>query len=244
MADAGPRLAVDIGGTFTDVALDAPTGLVTGKVLTDYAEPERAILTAILSAADQAGIAPGDIGQVIHGTTLVTNALIERRGARMAFVTTEGFRDVIFAEADKHPEFRDEVRMWHDHWIEMASPEIPHSTKLLREIRAKGMPVYALTNFGVESFAYAQTVYPVLTEFDQAFVSGELRMVKPDAEIYAALEGATGVVPDRLLFTDDRPDNIAAAQARGWHAHLFEHPQGWADTLVAHGVLTAEEARA
>jgi len=156
----------------------------------------------------------------------------------------EGFRDVIYAEADKHPQFRDEVRMWHDHWIEMASPEIPHSTKLLREIRAKGMPVYALTNFGVESFAYAQTVYPVLTEFDQAFVSGELRMMKPDAAIYAALEGATGVVPDRLLFTDDRPDNIAAAQARGWHAHLFEHPQGWADTLVAHGVLTAEEARA
>jgi N-methylhydantoinase A len=89
------RVGVDIGGTFTDVALDAPKGLVTGKVLTDYAEPERAILTAILQAADQAGIAPGDIGQVIHGTTLVTNALIERRGARMAFITTEGFRDVI-----------------------------------------------------------------------------------------------------------------------------------------------------
>lgn len=89
------RVGVDIGGTFTDVALDAPGGLVTGKVLTDYAEPERAILTAILSAAGQAGIAPADIGQVIHGTTLVTNALIERRGARMAFVTTEGFRDVI-----------------------------------------------------------------------------------------------------------------------------------------------------
>ncbi|PWK57291.1 hydantoinase/oxoprolinase family protein [Roseicyclus mahoneyensis] len=89
------RVGVDIGGTFTDVALDAPGGLVTGKVLTDYAEPERAILSAILAAADQAGIDPADIGQVIHGTTLVTNALIERRGARMAFVTTEGFRDVI-----------------------------------------------------------------------------------------------------------------------------------------------------
>ena len=89
------RVGVDIGGTFTDVALDTPGGLVTGKVLTDYAEPERAILTAILQATRQAGIAPSDIAQVIHGTTLVTNALIERRGARMAFVTTEGFRDVI-----------------------------------------------------------------------------------------------------------------------------------------------------
>jgi len=89
------RVGVDIGGTFTDVALEAAGGLVTGKVLTDYAEPERAILTAIETAAAEAGIAPGDIAQVIHGTTLVTNALIERRGARMAFITTEGFRDVI-----------------------------------------------------------------------------------------------------------------------------------------------------
>ena len=89
------RVGVDIGGTFTDVALQGPDGLVTGKVLTDYAQPERAILAATLAAARQAGIAPGDIGQVIHGTTLVTNALIERRGARMAFITTEGFRDVI-----------------------------------------------------------------------------------------------------------------------------------------------------
>jgi len=155
----------------------------------------------------------------------------------------EGFRDVIYAEAEKHPDFRDEVRMWHDHWIEMASPEIPHSTKLLRAIRAKGMPVFALTNFGVESFAYAQTVYPVLNEFDQAFVSGELRMMKPDPAIYEALERATGVAPAHLLFTDDRPDNIATAKARGWNAHLFKHPQGWADALVAHGVLTAEEAQ-
>jgi 2-haloacid dehalogenase len=156
----------------------------------------------------------------------------------------EGFKDVIYAEADANPDWADEIRLWHDHWIEMASPEIPHSTKLLRTIRAKGIPVYALTNFGVESFAYAQTVYPVLTEFDQAFVSGVLRMMKPDPAIYAALEQGTGVAPDRLLFADDRPDNITAAKARGWNAHLFQHPQGWAEALVAHGVLTQTEAAA
>ena len=89
------RVGVDIGGTFTDVALETPDGLVTGKVLTDYAAPEAAILRAIAAAVQKAGIAMADIGQVIHGTTLVTNALIERRGARMAFVTTQGFRDVI-----------------------------------------------------------------------------------------------------------------------------------------------------
>ncbi|WP_424970690.1 hydantoinase/oxoprolinase family protein [Dinoroseobacter sp. S76] len=89
------RVGVDIGGTFTDVALTHPGGLATAKVLTDYTAPEQAILDGIAAAAEQAGVALGDIAQVIHGTTLVTNALIERRGAKTAFITTEGFRDVI-----------------------------------------------------------------------------------------------------------------------------------------------------
>ena len=93
--DPSIRVGVDIGGTFTDVALTHAGGVSTGKVLTSHGQPEQAIIDAIRMAADDAGIALGRIGQVIHGTTLVTNALIERRGARLAFVTTEGFRDVI-----------------------------------------------------------------------------------------------------------------------------------------------------
>ncbi|WP_136443901.1 hydantoinase/oxoprolinase family protein [Pacificoceanicola onchidii] len=89
------RVGVDIGGTFTDIALQHPGGLSTCKVLTNYSQPEQAILDGVAQAADRAGIGLGDIGQVIHGTTLVTNALIERRGAKTAFITTEGFRDVI-----------------------------------------------------------------------------------------------------------------------------------------------------
>lgn len=89
------RVGVDIGGTFTDVALAHPDGMATCKVLTNYSQPEQAILDGIELAAAQAGIELSAIGQVIHGTTLVTNALIERRGAKLAFITTEGFRDVI-----------------------------------------------------------------------------------------------------------------------------------------------------
>ncbi|MDU8944206.1 hydantoinase/oxoprolinase family protein [Ovoidimarina sediminis] len=89
------RVGVDIGGTFTDVALLHPGGLTTGKVLTEYSQPEQAIIDAIVKAAGDAGVGLGEIGQVIHGTTLVTNALIERRGAKTALITTEGFRDVI-----------------------------------------------------------------------------------------------------------------------------------------------------
>ncbi|WP_299407330.1 hydantoinase/oxoprolinase family protein [uncultured Roseobacter sp.] len=95
MTSSSIRVGVDIGGTFTDVALEHPGGLATCKVLTNYSQPEQAILDGIAQAAAQAGCDLSAIDQVIHGTTLVTNALIERRGAKLAFITTEGFRDVI-----------------------------------------------------------------------------------------------------------------------------------------------------
>ena len=82
MTQAMVRVGVDIGGTFTDVALAYAGGLTTCKVLTNYTEPETAILEGIAIAAAQAGVPVSDIGQVIHGTTLVTNALIQRRGAK------------------------------------------------------------------------------------------------------------------------------------------------------------------
>jgi N-methylhydantoinase A len=90
-----PRVGVDIGGTFTDVSLMIGTENFTCKVLTNYSEPEQAILDGIIKAAKQANLALPKISQIIHGTTLVTNSLIERRGAKTAFITTDGFRDVV-----------------------------------------------------------------------------------------------------------------------------------------------------
>jgi N-methylhydantoinase A len=89
------RLAVDIGGTFTDVALDAPAGRVTAKVLTTPEAPERAVMQGVAAAVAKAGCRLGDIALIIHGTTLATNALIERKGAVTALITTEGFRDSV-----------------------------------------------------------------------------------------------------------------------------------------------------
>ncbi len=89
------RLGVDIGGTFTDVVLEKHGEPFTVKVLTTYAAPENAIIDGMHQVCTKAGVSPGDIGQIIHGTTLATNALIERRGAKTALITTKGFRDVI-----------------------------------------------------------------------------------------------------------------------------------------------------
>jgi N-methylhydantoinase A len=89
------RLAVDIGGTFTDLALEAGGKRTTAKVLTTQAAPERGVMDGFRTITQAAGVAPSDIELIIHGTTLATNAVIERKGARTALVTTEGFRDVI-----------------------------------------------------------------------------------------------------------------------------------------------------
>lgn len=89
------RVGIDIGGTFTDVALERDGRLFSAKTLTDYAAPEAAILKVLGEVLRQAGIGVTDVGLMIHGTTLATNALIQRNGARTALVTTAGFRDVI-----------------------------------------------------------------------------------------------------------------------------------------------------
>ncbi len=91
------RLAVDIGGTFTDlaVALEGGAARATVKVLTTPEAPERGVIDGVRAILRSAGLHPSDIALIVHGTTLATNAIIERKGARTALITTEGFRDVL-----------------------------------------------------------------------------------------------------------------------------------------------------
>jgi 2-haloacid dehalogenase len=152
------------------------------------------------------------------------------------------FRETIYNWAARHPAWEVELRWWYDHWIDMAAPRIEGSITLLRRLRAKGVPVFALTNFGIHSFEYALTQYDILHDFDHAYVSGRMGVTKPSARIYEMVEAHCGIAPGELLFTDDRVDNIEAAAARGWKTHLFDGPQGWAARLLAEGLLTVQEA--
>ena len=95
MTQQSVRLGVDIGGTFTDVVIEVGAASFSTKVLTTYIAPENAIIDGMQQVCAKAGIDPSQINQIIHGTTLATNALIERRGAKTALITTQGFRDVI-----------------------------------------------------------------------------------------------------------------------------------------------------
>ncbi len=103
---ADNRLAVDIGGTFTDVVLELGERTVSGKVLTTPEAPEKGVIDGVTRVLGEAGVEPDSIAMVIHGTTLATNAIIERRGARTALLTTQGFRDTLeFAYGHRFDQF-------------------------------------------------------------------------------------------------------------------------------------------
>jgi len=149
----------------------------------------------------------------------------------------------ILEAIDDYPEFAPELQLWHDGWSRLAGTPIPHSIRLLRALRSKGIPVWALTNFGEEPFEISCNDHDFLTEFDGAVVSGRIGIAKPDAGIYEALEDAVETPRSKILFADDRAENIAAAKARGWQTHLFETPAGWADRLVSDDLLSRKDAQ-
>ena len=116
------RLAVDIGGTFTDVVVAVGERLITAKVLTTARAPERGVLDGIDTVLASAGLAPERIDLVVHGTTLATNALIERKGARTALIVTEGFRDSLeMAHENRFEQY--------DILIDRPTPLVPRSLR-------------------------------------------------------------------------------------------------------------------
>jgi N-methylhydantoinase A len=116
------RLAADIGGTFTDVVLEHAGRRFSAKVLTTPRAPEEGMLDGIAQVLRSAGLAAGDVEVLIHGTTLATNALIERAGARTAFVTTAGFRDVLEMGYEKRYEH-------YDLNLELPPPLVPRALR-------------------------------------------------------------------------------------------------------------------
>ena len=122
------KLAADIGGTFTDIVLEAGRQRWSGKVLTTTQAPELGVIEGIGLVLEQSGMNPADIGVFIHGTTLATNALIERKGAKTAFVTTRGFRDILEQGYEKRFDH-------YDLMIDRSVPLVPRTLRFTVEER-------------------------------------------------------------------------------------------------------------
>ncbi len=151
------------------------------------------------------------------------------------------FGDTLEDAARENPGWSTEIRALRDNWTDIAQPAIDGSVRLLHALKSAGVPVFALSNFGAQNFPLSEAQFPFLRVFDRRYISGAMGMAKPDPAIYAAVEADCGFPPETLLFTDDRADNIATAQTRGWHTHLFETPQGLANCLTGHELLSKEQ---
>jgi N-methylhydantoinase A len=194
-AAAKARLAVDIGGTFTDVVLELPSGgRVTTKLLTTYAHPGEAVMQGIAQVLQQSDTRPSDVGLIIHGTTLATNALIERSGAVTALLTTQGHRDALaMAHEDRFEQY--------DVMIDRPVPLVPRHLRIpvrermdrdgrvliaLEESTVEGsLPI--LDEHGVESVAIGYLHAFVNPEHEQR-TADILQSARPDLSITLASE--------------------------------------------------------
>ena len=171
------RIAIDIGGTFTDVVAETDGGLSSIKVLTSARAPEEAALDGVQRLLDRLSRSHCEISSVVHGTTLATNALIERRGARTAFVTTAGFRDVLEMRYEKRFE-------QYALDIEMPEPLVPRPLRLglSERMLADGSVLRAPCDTEIDALADN-----IRTQAVEAVAIGFLHSYRnPEHEIYVA----------------------------------------------------------
>ncbi|MBB5751625.1 hydantoinase/oxoprolinase family protein [Prosthecomicrobium pneumaticum] len=142
------RLAFDIGGTFTDIVLDLDGRMVSTKVLTTPDAPERGALEGIAAVLAEAGVTPPELTLLVHGTTLATNAIIERKGAKTALVTTAGFRDSLEMAYENRFE-------QYDMYIEKPAPLVPRRLRFTvqERLNARGQPLVPLDEAAVAALA-------------------------------------------------------------------------------------------
>ena len=142
------RLAADIGGTFTDVVLDTPSGRHTAKVPTTPRAPESGVFEALDRVLAHSATAATDVDVFVHGTTLATNALIERTGARTAFLTTRGFRDILEMGFEKRFE-------QYDIFMDKPQPLVPRPLRreVDERVSARGKVLVALDSAQVRDIA-------------------------------------------------------------------------------------------
>jgi N-methylhydantoinase A len=164
------RLAVDIGGTFTDIVLEIRERRFTTKVLTTPRAPEEAVVTGTRFVLDKAGLRFADLSVFLHGTTLATNAIIERKGAKTALVATEGFRDVI--------EIADEGRYdQYDILIDKPKPLVPRRLRFTvpERVDVHGAVRLALDEAAMRAVAARlrdEAIESVAVAFLHAYVNG------------------------------------------------------------------------
>jgi 2-haloacid dehalogenase len=137
---------------------------------------------------------------------------------------------------DAFPQFEALIRAFYDRWGEMLGEAIEGSARLVRDLKAAGYRVLALTNWSAETFPKARLLYPILEEFEGIVVSGHEGIAKPRAAIYRLLCERYAVAPERAVFIDDNPVNVDGARAIGMQGIHFRDSEQLRADLIAMGL--------
>jgi 2-haloacid dehalogenase len=147
------------------------------------------------------------------------------------------FADGVAELVERYPVHAAAITAYHERWPEMLGGEIPGSVELLAELRATGVPLFALTNWSAETFGFARERFEFLGWFDGVVVSGEELVAKPDPRLFRVLLDRFGLAAEATFFVDDSPANVAAARRLGLDAVRFTDPERLRRDLAARGLL-------
>ena len=137
----------------------------------------------------------------------------------------------------EHPNHAELIDAWFERQDEMLAGPISGTVEILAELRARGVPLYSLSNWSAETFPIAQKRFEFLQWFDGIFLSAEARTIKPNPRIYQNFFEACAIAPAQTVFIDDLPPNVATAAALGMHAIHFTDPAALRGELVRLGLL-------
>jgi 2-haloacid dehalogenase len=151
------------------------------------------------------------------------------------------FADAVEEATLRHPDQRAMIEAYHSRWEEMIAGAIEDSVVLLEELADAGYELHALTNWSAETFPIARARFAFLELFDAILVSGEERLIKPDARIFELLLERIAHPARACIYIDDSPPNVAAAEALGFDAIHFTSPPALRAALTGRGLLASSE---
>ena len=135
------------------------------------------------------------------------------------------FSDAVKLLTPQHSEYASEIAAYDTRWSEMIPGVIEGSVDILEELHKKGAPLYAITNWNQDKFRETKLNYPFLNLFRDIVVSGDEKLIKPDAAIFELCLKRNNLMAEDCLFIDDSLKNIEGAEAVGMHAHHFTTPE-------------------
>lgn len=145
--------------------------------------------------------------------------------------------EMVAERSAEFPQYAPVIQAWAERFNETIPGPVPGSSELVEALHERGVPLYAITNFGADTWAGFRPTFPLLDRFRDIVVSGVERLAKPDPAIFELAARRFGHTPRAMLFIDDSEPNVLAARACGWQVHHFHDAATLANELGTRGLI-------